>query len=467
MSDPNIVFIVIDALRPDRVGFYNNQKKSFTPNIDELAQTGVAFKNNFACINVTDPSLTSIFSGKYPKSHGLKNHGAKVTSEDLNRLKASETKFLPEILREENYATLGVDWLGRWHKRGYDYYSGLQSAILKITKMFLRDPTKIINLIKLLYIYRKEIPELRVLYDEATTSHAKELIQKFQNQKFFLFVHYWGTHAPYITPTTKTSESSSQNEKESKNILDIDPNREKYHLRWFDDETSINEIISRYDGAVNFADKQVGEIIKELEELGLRENTLIVLTSDHGESLKEHGIYFDHHGLYDESLYTPLIFNGPNLPEGRCVNGITQHTEIVPTILDYLDYDWDDLDIDGKTTIPNIEGEKEEVREVIYAEEREAERKNAIRTKGYKYIFAKNQAVAKCGYCDCLHGSVKELYDLKEDPKETKNILDDNEEKANELERDFLEWKRETEKDKLEIMRIKKKVNNLKSKKSI
>ncbi|KXB03760.1 hypothetical protein AKJ35_00415 [candidate division MSBL1 archaeon SCGC-AAA833F18] len=464
MDDSNIVFIIVDALRTDKVGCYGHGK-TITSNIDDLAREGTLFENNYACINVTDPSLTTIFSGRYPISHGLINHGPHIREDDLRKLSESGTRFLPEILRTKGYATLAVDWLGRWHKQGYDYYSGLRPAFFRMMRMLSHRPSKIFTLIKLLYLYRKAIPELGVLYDEVITSQAIELMKKFQKQKFFLFVHYWGTHAPYISPENPQILESPQSEEIDLTrslIKSVAPNREMYHLRWFDEDLTIGEILSRYEGAINFIDGQIGELMNELDELGLRENTLVVLTSDHGESLTEHGIYFDHHGLYDVSLHVPLIFRGSGFPEDLRVSGTIQHVDIVPTILNNLNYNVRGMNLDGKDTSPLIRGEAEEFRTEVYAEEAEAQRKRAVRTRDYKYIFAPSEAAAKCQYCNCIHGEVKELYDLRKDPQEVENILNDEKERGKELKNKFLNWSRKLKQEKLERERIREKIGKLK-----
>lgn len=464
MDDPNIVFIIVDALRTDKVGCYS-QGKTITPIIDDLAREGTLFENNYACINVTDPSLTTIFSGRYPISHGLINHGAHIQEDDLRKLSESDTRFLPEILRSKGYATLAVDWLGRWHRQGYDYYSGLRPAFFRMMKMLSHRPSKIFTLIKLLYLYRKAIPELGVLYDEVITSQAIELMRKFQKQKFFLFVHYWGTHAPYISPENPQileSHQPADGDLARSLIKSVDPNLEKYHLRWFDEDVTIREILSRYEGAINFIDGQIGELMNELDELGLQKNTLVVLTSDHGESLTEHGIYFDHHGLYDVSLHVPLIFRGPGFPEEQRVNGMTQHVDIVPTILNNLNYNVSGMNLDGENTSSLIHDESEEFRTEVYAEEAEAQRKRAVRTRDYKYIFAPSEAGAKCQYCNCTHGEVEELYDLRKDPQETENILDEERKKGEELKNKFLNWARKLKQQKSERERIREKTRRLK-----
>lgn len=130
---PNILFIIIDALRVKNLSCYGYEKE-VSPNIDDLATQGILFADVYSCINTTDPSLTTIFSGRYPLSHGILGHGARVTVEEINQFNSFGIQLLPEILKSHGYTTLAVDWLGRWHKRGYDYYSAYSH---EVTSMFL------------------------------------------------------------------------------------------------------------------------------------------------------------------------------------------------------------------------------------------------------------------------------------------------------------------------------------------
>ena len=197
MKQPNIVFILADALRARNLGCYGYSKPT-SQNIDRLATEGVVFENAFSCAINTTPSLTSIFSGRFPLSHGITrvDLGSQALRLSLQRLNRSGTVLLPEILKSHGYRTLAVDWLGRWHKRGYDYYSGITSkrypkALSLASK--LNELTRLARLPFRLF----NIPKIR---GDFVTQEAVELIQKVHGERFFLFVHYWDTHTPYDPP---------------------------------------------------------------------------------------------------------------------------------------------------------------------------------------------------------------------------------------------------------------------------
>jgi len=202
---PNIIFIIIDALRARNLSCYGYKYK-ISSNIDKIADKGVLFRQAFSCINATDPSLTSIFSGKYPISTGLISHGFYVTKWQLMRVR--RVIFLPQILKHMGYRTYALDWLGRWHKKGYDYYMGIGAEkFSKRPKVQLNFKARKKSYITsfLLGIYR---------YLDICISGAKNMMEDGQyltdlainiikfnhrnNRKFFLFIHYWDVHGPYF-----------------------------------------------------------------------------------------------------------------------------------------------------------------------------------------------------------------------------------------------------------------------------
>ncbi len=447
--NPNILFIVIDALRTKNLSCYGYSKRT-TPNIDMLAREGVLFQEAYACINFTDASLTTIFSGRYPTSHGVLMHGRRVSKNCIKNLNSSGTRFLPEILRSNGYTTLAVDWLDRWHKRGYDYYSGdsrapTTSFIRKLTHKKLRSSLEE----RFLHFGLSHFPSFLRRHGRLRmtaidhTNQAITLLKRKYKERFFLFVHYWDTHLPYFAPADYVKKYYQDLCSQSmQNILNqIDSETESYlRIKKYLKVDSVDEAIARYDGAIAFVDNEIGRLIKTLDDNEILDNTLIVLTSDHGESLTEHGIFFDHHGLYDVNIHVPLIIRYSELPNGKRIRSFVQHFDIVPTILDIFGIEAQNFDFDGKSIMPIIDDEVEKIHTAIYAEEAQDERKRAIRTKDYKYISTLSGNEAVCRACKCIHGGIEELYDLNEDPEENQNIVEKSPKVANMLKSQLSSW---------------------------
>lgn len=426
---PNVILLVVDALRARNLGCYGYSRPT-SPNIDNLACEGVLFEDAYCCNVTTDSSLTTIFSGKYPLSHGILSHGEHVSKEEIARLNKLGVRFLSEILRSKGYATLAIDWLGRWHKKGFDYYSGTLHRSRPI-KFPIKSIDVVLNGVLRNYAYLRK----RTIIDDAglVTKTANYLISRYAGRKFFLFIHYWDTHAPYAPPINFYKNIDDSMGKALKRIVNSHMWRQR---------RIVAENLVRYDAAIAYVDHEIGKLLETLENYGIREKTLIVLTSDHGESLGEHQIYFLHHCLYDPSIHVPLILSYPgHLPKRRRVKGFVQHFDLLPTVIDIIGLKPEKSD--GKSLTPLIDAETDELHPAIYVEEAYYQKRRAIRTHDYKYIRLLSEREIFCKHCKRIHGgSVEELYDLREDPEEAKNIINEKWDVVMSLRKTLSEWVR-------------------------
>jgi arylsulfatase A-like enzyme len=415
----NVILIIIDALRAGNLACYG-YNKSTSNNIDKLADTGVIFNNAFSTTNTTDSSLTSILSGKYPISHGIRTHAEQVTKEVISKFEKSDVAMLQELLNDHGYETVSIDYLNRFYKKGFQKClpdSTRTSSNLKmISKKFFKKATKEGE--KLTRIAVKNIEELST-----------------KNKPFFLFLHYWDAHIPYDPPKKFLRyfpEYEYDHKEELAKIIKELAGIWKRRLKKFSKGINrTNQMAARYDASIRYVDEQIGYIVEALQQKNIFDDTLLVLTSDHGESLVEHGIYFDHHGLYDESIHVPLIIKFPKIYPSKEIDAFVQHTDIVPTILETLHVSLTQS-FDGLSLMSMI-NTGDDIRNFIFAEESYTEQKKCIRTKEYKFISAETKNNALCRYCGVIHGGIEELYDLRKDPKETNNILSERPEIAFEL----------------------------------
>ena len=387
---PNIIFILVDALRASNLGSFG-YPKPITPTLDKLATRGTTFEKCFSCTNASDPALTSLMSGMYTRSHGILHHSYEVAQKEINTMDQRNVKFIQQILKEHGYNTYALDFLARWHMRGYDYYPELKIDRTKRKKQLNR----ISRFFKFLHIkplFKKisHTNTFRKIFggfdaypkDTDTTAKAVELIQtstKDNKQPYFLFVHYWGVHKPYTCPDVENKRSTQC-----------------------------------YDNAIETVDKHIAEILDAANE-----QDIIVVVGDHAESLGEHGISFDHHGLYDPSLHVPLIFAGKNIPEGKRINALSCTTDIFSTLLDLAHITYN-AKTDSVSLVPLMQDKVQEVRKEVYTEENYYQDKAAIRTTNHKFIKTIGQGI--CQQCHIVHGGDIELYDLTQDPQELNNI---------------------------------------------
>jgi arylsulfatase A-like enzyme len=413
-KDPNVVLIVIDALRADHVSCYADTAPA-TPNIDNLAREGVLFENTYCTWNTTDQSLTTILTGNYPRSHGIINHGDTVTEADLEDYRHSGSRLLSERL--QNHNNIAIDWMGRWFRRGFDYYGYppvrniLQKGYLYLTyginhldifRLYAgleqNDASKS-SLIKDIkgvwrtFMFTRQLAEVQ---DARTVTNAAINRISRTREPFFLFLHYWDVHTPYNCPRIYREGNGT----EPHEVL-----REKYR------------------GAVRYVDKEVGWLARKLKSKGVYDDTIFVVTADHGESHTEHNIYFDHHGLYETTTHVPLIIRYPrSFPAGKRVGGFVQHVDLLPTIMQVVQPGSKCADMDGKSLLPLINNEETKLRDFVYFEETYVQNKRGIRNDRYKYIEATNED-GYCRYCHTVHGGFRELYDLHSDPMEECNIF--------------------------------------------
>jgi arylsulfatase A-like enzyme len=434
---PNIIFIVMDALRARNLSCYGYTRQT-SPNIDSLSKEGILFEKAFSTNNSTHKSLLAILSGRHILLE--KEQDILVTKKELNKFFSANGILISEILKKQNYKTFWLKEIHGWQKRGFDYYFQIEegkrkeiSFLKKIKKNqkirdFFREivhfmPKSIGNSIK-----KKEGRQS----DEIATNKAIEIINNSKdNDPFFMWIDYNNTHIPY-NPKEFTNKFTAEKKSKSffKELKTQDMKKEmvSFFKGAFSKSSTFEDIIARYDSAIYYDDYLIGKIIKSLKKNKIFDNTFIFFFSDHGESFDTQRIFFNHHGLYDVCTNVPLIITGPNIPKNKKNNSFVIHEDIVPTILDLLNIDYNKEDFDGQSLKPLINKTQDSIRNYVFMEESAFQNKKAIRTKDYKYTEAASHKEAKCSICNEIHGGTIELYDLTKDPEEKINIAKENKE---------------------------------------
>ena len=442
----NILVVVIDALRASDVGCLG-QKKNITPNIDELANKSMVFENSFSLSNYTDVCMSTILSGKPPREHGVTHHGTAHTEANLARIEQCAPQFLPEILNDHGYNTIGVDWMGRWHEWGYDTYGvdaggresatdSIPAAIFdRITDFVVDLPEPLLFPIMKQYYRRVGYNDFRVNCEELTDIAIDRIDDS--GSPFFTLLHYWDVHPPYLPPEEYESQFTGDDQLDEP--LDDyfgshakGPMSAAYQTYATGEHTTISQSKAAYDGAIRWVDEQFGRLVDHLKKTEQLDETMIVVTADHGHNFGEHGIFSDNTGLYDTSIHVPLIVHDPRRNPQR-VDGLVQHTDIVPTILDFAGIDAPD-DLRGNV-LPKT-------REFAFAEAIE-HRLQMVRTDDWKLIVPRDTEYLQQQYWYDGNGET-ELYDLAVDPNEKQNVADEYPDVVSEL-TDMLETEIETQ----------------------
>jgi arylsulfatase A-like enzyme len=203
--------------------------------------------------------------------------------------------------------------------------------------------------------------------------------------------------------------------------------------------SDVNYILAQYDGEVAYMDSCIQVIFTALEAKGILDETIVVINSDHGETLNDHDCYFDHHGIYDQTLHVPLILRYPGkVPAGKRVAGYNMHKDLIPTLLELAGID-SGIVFDGRSLMPMVRGEVVSHESEFYITECTWMRKHGWRTPQWKLIEALEP--------DFHFKPAVELYNLVEDPGELRNLAEAEPEVVNFLRGRMNAWivKREKE----------------------
>jgi arylsulfatase A-like enzyme len=290
---PNIVLISLDTLRADHVGCYGYHRDT-TPNIDRLAADGIVFKDAFSTSAWTVPAHMSMLTGLWPMDHGLIRYpNPGVLSMDL--------PLVSEVLWNAGYMTLG------FHGGGYTApHWGFDRGF---------------------HVYQSRGPNL-----EHNLPTAIQWMKKFARRRMFVFLHAFNCHVPYDPP--KEYDLFLNGNMSSYDVSSISHLYEK-DIPAPESDEDIEKVVAKYDGSIRYADHLVGRFVLELDRIGILEETVFIVTADHGEEFWEHG-YFGHtKALYEETLRVPLIVAGRWLDRSR--QAATQDVslvDIVPTVLE-------------------------------------------------------------------------------------------------------------------------------------
>jgi arylsulfatase A-like enzyme len=393
LARPNVLLITIDTLRWNYLGCYDTGG-ALTPNIDGIAESGARFDNSYATVPLTIPSHASIFTGRYPNAHGVR------TNLQWSVLDPANTT-LAEILRDSGYVTgafIGAVLINRNSglDKGFDHYGDIFDHMWY--KLFKSGAFLVSQVLIRTGLMEKE--EYQVRTASEVTDHALEWLEKVDHQRFFLWIHYYDPHTPYNPPREFLELYVGDSRKEEGS------------------EIPVNENVDYYKAEISYTDHQIGRIFEALTDREIMDNTLIVITSDHGESLGEHG-YFGHgFKLYEQSVRVPLIMRLPGVLEsGQVLDPLNSSIDVAPTLLDILSIDATG-EFDGSSFYPILQKGDEGERDLVYVETlamyEENEMKYGVKSTNWKLIFT-------------VPDSVLELFNLDVDPDELRNLAGTNE----------------------------------------
>ena len=386
-SKPNLLLLGIDSLRADHMSLYGYDRLT-TPHIDKIAGKGVTFEHVFSPSIPTTPGYASMFTG-------MDCFGTDVVALRHSGSMGNHVITLAELLGKEGYNTTCVGFSGNPASRGFQKY-------LEYEAWGSFDEGRSSKAGKLNDV---AIPELKHL--------------AANNKPFFLFLRHMDPHSPYLPPQPFERIFYGGDEFDPDNnsldpVYDFKPFAD-YFVSWFPPGCTDKEyIIAQYDGAVAYMDACIQNIFAAVKTLGIEKETLIIITSDHGETLHDHDCYYDHHGLYDCTLKVPLVLRYPGkIPEGIRITDYCQLKDIMPTVLELMGME-NNINFDGRSLVPLINGQYCEPEPEFYITECTWMRKHGWRTPQWKLIHALEP--------DFHFKPEVELYNLIKDPQENINV---------------------------------------------
>ena len=368
---PNIVLITLDTVRADHLSCYGYRRLT-TPSLDRFSQEGVLFKNAYAPSPWTLPSHASLFTGMYPTRHGAyfsptedKNFSSTVREKgDAGSdnpfgyyiLRLSEAnKTLAEVLAENGYKTAGIiggPFTGSVFglAQGFDYYDEKFIDAEKDIKLSLiYQAVDLFSSLKDFITQHGYSGEKRLAFHRNTA--AFRWLDKNHDQPFFLFINYFDAHNPYLPPRSyrwyfgkKDKDSVVKNRHSGTDMSYCAAEADlissvvngKHHLT----PEEKDFVVSLYDGEIRYLDDCLSLLFERLKALKVYDNTLIIVTSDHGEAFGEHNLMAHSKTLYEELLRVPLVMKYPSgsLQQRGVIERRVSLVDVMPTIVSFLGY---------------------------------------------------------------------------------------------------------------------------------
>lgn len=360
--DFNVLFISIDTLRADHLGCYGYSNVQ-TPNIDQLAGEGALFSRCYTPVPVTLPSHTSMMTGRYPLSHGVRNNGTFVVDPEM--------ETMAKVLKGRGYQTAA--FMGAFV---LDSRFGLDQGFDVYDDYMDQDKTQPL----LLYNERKA---------EAVVEGAQKWLKTNGSKPFFLWLHCFDPHAPYEPPEPFATTYKG----------------------------------NLYDGEIAYTDQVLGRLFATLKAMNIWDNTLVILTGDHGESLGEHGEKTHAIFIYDSTMHVPLIVRYPKaLPRNVEISQEVSTIDIFPTVMNLMGLR-NGENVQGESLMGLLKGKNRPVRSELFCEtyyplyNHGWSPLEGLRTDGWVYIRVPKP----------------ELYNMVEDPKQLKNLYESHPEVVKKL----------------------------------
>lgn len=316
---PNVLLIILDTVRAMSLGLYGYDRPT-TPHLSRWAATGVTFDRAIVPATWTVPSHGSMLTGRWPREMG--------GWWSANR---PPVETLASVLREQGYRTGG--FIGNWYhinresglSHGFTHFSDLDRS----GEQTLRGSAVVRWLAG-----RRAIREAVGLYETLGRKGARQVnretlrwVRRDSPRPFFAMLNYMDAHSPYLAPEPYMSRFGGRGDRPPIVIEELNM------IETVDADRAQAEVAA-YDAGIAYLDEQLGRLLDALQRSGALENTIVIITADHGEELGEHGRWGHAYGLHGEIVHVPLVMFGPGVPAGRRVDEPVSVRNIAATVAD-------------------------------------------------------------------------------------------------------------------------------------
>jgi arylsulfatase A-like enzyme len=388
-----VVLVSIDTARADFFGFMGNERVA-TPGLDAFAASSIVFDDCMTVVPTTLASHVSLMTGKYPHHHGTPRNGFTVNPEN---------EMLAEILKRHGFRTAGFAGSFALDSR-FGFAQGFDRYDEGFDVMLGQDGAD----------------QNQRRADSVTDAVIRYLDEEGTDGRLFLFVHYFDPHRPYDAPPPFDTLYDPDGRTDLPAIPVL---RERRRIPPDDLDRLVGRTILQYASEISYVDYHLGRLLGDLDRRGLLDDALVVITSDHGECLWEHGEEFDHGAtVYQATLHTLCVMRPPGgVPGGRKVEGVVANIDVAPTILSYL----------GLPVPEDADGEPVDLRAAV--DSLEPRERFSEATKPWRDVetdprwtnIRKARCVREGGvkFIQTPYRGTEELYDLVADPMEREDLL--------------------------------------------
>lgn len=435
-NKPNIVLMIVDTLRADRLGAYGNPA-GLTPAIDMIASEGVLFEQCVASSPWTLPSISSLFCSFYPSVHKTVSFR---TVEDMKQGRAKKVRIfdkadqfdtIPEFLHEIGYATAGISANPFIQEEygfgaGFDFWDG----------SFAENT-----------VPGKEVNDAAISWLEGAWD---------ADRPFFLYLHYMDVHGPYdaeprfLDPLVELLRNDPGQKLTSREFKRLNgyirkPPKNDSHPEWYESLRMYRKYWSvRYDAGVRESDHYLGELVTYLKQRRLWDNAYVIVTADHGEALNEHDHWEHGYSQHQTDLHVPLVLRWPGvLPAGERVSQRVRLIDLFPTLVEQLDASTAIPDVQGESLLPLILGSPDAAGRLTFAEALKGSiesgyEQQAVFDGPWKLIQTTHPPHNRRSRNSDPSRTTFQLYHLVDDPRENTNLAETEQETVAAM-RDLLE----------------------------